>query len=74
MSERDGAVDGLAALDAIPDLDHHAWGHAARAELLHRLGRDDEAAVVRDRAAALGLNAAVLGSLDAWLAAPPRRA
>ena len=74
VSERDGAVDGLAALDAIPDLDNHAWGHAARAELLHRLGRDDEAAVVRDRAAALGLNAAVLGSLDAWLAAPPRRA
>jgi RNA polymerase sigma-70 factor (ECF subfamily) len=74
VAERDGAAAGLAAMEEIPDLDEHAWSHGVRAELLHRLGRGDEAAHERDRAAALGLNDAVLGSLDASLAAPPRRA
>jgi RNA polymerase sigma-70 factor (ECF subfamily) len=73
MAERDGAAAGLAAIDAITDLDAHTWWHAARAELLHRLDRDAEAGDARDRAAELGLNAASLRSLDMSLSRPPRR-
>ena len=72
IAERDGAAAGLAEVDAIDGLDAHAWWHGSRAELLHRLGRDDEAAAARDRAAALGLNAATLRVLDTSLAGPPR--
>jgi RNA polymerase sigma-70 factor (ECF subfamily) len=73
VAERDGAAAGLAEIDGIPDLAEHAWSHGVRAELLHRLGRDEESASERDLAAGLGLNEAVLRSLDASLAAPPRR-
>jgi len=72
VAERDGPVAGLAEVDAIAGLEHHAWWHGARAELLHRLGRDDEARDERDVAARLGINAAALSSLDASLAAAPR--
>jgi RNA polymerase sigma-70 factor (ECF subfamily) len=73
VAERDGADAGLSVVDTIPDLDTHAWWHAARAELLHRLDRGTEAADARDRAAELGLNAASLRSLDGSLSNPPRR-
>ena len=72
MAERDGAAAGLAEVDDIAGLEHHAWWHGARAELLHRLGRDDEAGIERAAAERLGLNAGALASLDSSLAAPPR--
>jgi RNA polymerase sigma-70 factor (ECF subfamily) len=44
VAERDGAAAGLALMDALaPDLDAYHLLHAARADLLRRLGRDDEA-------------------------------
>ncbi len=58
LAERDGPAVGLAAVDDIPGLDDHAWWHAARSELLTRLGRHDEAGTARDRAVSRGLNEA----------------
>jgi RNA polymerase sigma-70 factor (ECF subfamily) len=72
IAERDGAEAGLAEVQAIDGLAHHAWWHGAQAELLHRLDRDDEAAAERTEAQRLGLGAAALRTLDASLAAPPR--
>ncbi len=44
VAERDGPADGLALVDAIDGLEHfHLW-HAARADLLRRLGRGTESA------------------------------
>jgi RNA polymerase sigma-70 factor (ECF subfamily) len=48
-------MDGIAATGA---LDDYSYLHAARADLLRRLGRDVEAAAAYDRAAALTANAA----------------
>ncbi|MGD9956187.1 MAG: RNA polymerase sigma factor [Candidatus Nanopelagicales bacterium] len=70
IAERDGAAAGLVEVDAIPGLEHHAWWHGARAELLHRLGRDDEAQHERHEAERCGLNTAALATLDASLATP----
>lgn len=56
LAERDGPQAGLDAVDAIDGLDGYAWWHAARSELLRRLGRDAEARAAADRAAALGVN------------------
>lgn len=70
VAERDGAAAGLTEVDAIPGLEHHAWWHGARSELLHRLGRDDEARAERQEAARCGLNTAALATLDASLATP----
>lgn len=79
LAERDGPTAGLTAVDAIDTLAGHPWWHGARAELLHRLGRDDEARLARDQAARTGLNAAQLLALDRSLAGghrdrPPRHA
>jgi RNA polymerase sigma-70 factor (ECF subfamily) len=73
VAERDGAAAGLVEIDAIADLDGHSWTHGARAELLHRLGREDEARAARDLAESHGLNDGALRSLDASLDSPPRR-
>ena len=73
IAERDGPEAGLHEMDALVELEHHAWWHGSRAELLHRLGREDEARASRDRAESLGLNAAVLRTLDASLSAPKAR-
>jgi RNA polymerase sigma-70 factor (ECF subfamily) len=44
VAEHDGPAASLALVDAVEGLDgFHLW-HAARADLLRRLGRDDEAA------------------------------
>lgn len=43
IGERDGPVAGLAAVDAVDDLDGYPLWHASRAELLTRLMRFDEA-------------------------------
>jgi len=45
--------DGLALIDEIDGLDEYVSFHAARADLLRRLGRDAEAAVAYERAVAL---------------------
>ncbi len=56
VSERDGAQAGLDEVEAISGLDGYPWWHAARAELLHRLGRRTEAEMASHRALELGLN------------------
>jgi RNA polymerase sigma-70 factor, ECF subfamily len=52
VAEVQGAAAGLALVEAL-DLDGYYPLHAARADLLRRLGRDAEAASAYDRAAAL---------------------
>ena len=49
-------ADGWVLLDAITELESYPPLWAARADVLRRLGRDDEAAVAYRRAAALGTN------------------
>jgi RNA polymerase sigma-70 factor (ECF subfamily) len=73
IAERDGAAIGLPAVESIPGLEAHPWWHAARAELLHRLGRDLESALARDEAVRTGLTAPQLRSLDRSVSQPPRR-
>ena len=59
LAERDGAEAGLAALDPLADrLDGYHLFHAARGELLRRLGRTDEARVADLRALELVTNPA----------------
>jgi RNA polymerase sigma factor (sigma-70 family) len=55
VAERDGAVAGLAEVDAITGLDDHVWWHAARVELLVRLDRRADAAAELEKARELGL-------------------
>ncbi|MGD9961432.1 RNA polymerase sigma factor [Nocardioides sp.] len=57
VAELDGPQVGLAIVDGLPLSDYHAW-HATRADLLRRLGRDDEARAAYDRAIELTENAA----------------
>lgn len=42
VAELDGSEAGLAVLDSL-ELDHYRYYHSARADLLHRAGRDNEA-------------------------------
>ena len=67
IGERDGAQAGLAAIDEVadlPGLETYPYLHAARAVLLRRLGRDDEAASADAVAATLPLNDATRSLLD----------
>jgi RNA polymerase sigma-70 factor (ECF subfamily) len=53
IAMRDGPEPGLAVVDGLlaqDDLAHHHLAHAARADLLRRLGRRDEAAAAYRRA------------------------
>ncbi|HST41872.1 MAG TPA: sigma-70 family RNA polymerase sigma factor, partial [Conexibacter sp.] len=52
VAEADGPAAGLALADALDGLDGYHYLHAARGELLHRLGRDDEARAAWERALA----------------------
>jgi RNA polymerase sigma-70 factor (ECF subfamily) len=52
VAEADGPEAGLDLLERV-DLDGYRYFHAARAELLRRVGRDEEAAAEFDRAIAL---------------------
>jgi RNA polymerase sigma factor (sigma-70 family) len=56
VAERDGPTTGLALVDAVDGLAGYPWWHASRAELLHRLGRAEEARHAYERAFALGLS------------------
>ena len=56
VAELDGAARALAIVDGL-DLDNYYLYHAARADLLERLGRVDEAAVAFEVAVALTANA-----------------
>jgi RNA polymerase sigma-70 factor (ECF subfamily) len=70
VGERDGPAAGLAAVEALlaPEaggaLAGYPLAHAARAELLARLGRDDEAATGYAAALALETNAATRRHLE----------
>ncbi|MGD9528253.1 RNA polymerase sigma factor [Pseudonocardia sp.] len=69
LAERDGAGPGLAAVDAVPGLDAYPLFHAARAELLARLGRGGEAREAYAAALALPQNDAQRAHLLRRLAA-----
>jgi RNA polymerase sigma-70 factor (ECF subfamily) len=56
VAELDGPAPALALLDEL-ELDNFHLYHAARADMLHRLGRVDEAAVAYDRSIDLATNA-----------------
>ena len=53
IAERDGPEAGLAEMTGLADLDHYHLFHAARADLLRRLDRRDEAATAYREALAL---------------------
>ncbi|HEY9308758.1 MAG TPA: DUF6596 domain-containing protein [Microbacterium sp.] len=64
VSERDGPEAGLALVDALrPELEAYHPYHAARAELLRRLGRPAEAGEAYDAAIALAGNTAEVAYL-----------
>jgi RNA polymerase sigma-70 factor (ECF subfamily) len=70
LAERDGAEAGLAALDPLADrLDSYHLFHAARGELLRRVGRADDARAADMRALELTENPAERRILDGRLAA-----
>jgi RNA polymerase sigma-70 factor, ECF subfamily len=52
----EGPEPGLALIDAIDGLDGYHLLHAARADLLRRLGRSEEARAAYERALALATN------------------
>ncbi|WP_292898445.1 RNA polymerase sigma factor [Nitratireductor sp.] len=71
ISMRDGAETGLAAIDAAMadgDLDAYHLAHAARADMLRRLGRDGEAKNAYRRALALARQSAERRFLERRLA------
>ncbi|GAA4687845.1 RNA polymerase sigma factor [Nocardioides nanhaiensis] len=64
VAHADDASTGLALVDAIEGLQDYPYWHAARAVLLRRLGRDDEAAEADAVAARLPVSRPVLQRLD----------
>jgi RNA polymerase sigma-70 factor (ECF subfamily) len=71
VAERDGAAAGLALVEQIGDLADYPWWHAARAELLHRLGHTDPARSAYQQALRLGMNEPLTGHLRRRLAQLP---
>jgi RNA polymerase sigma-70 factor (ECF subfamily) len=67
LAEIDGPEAGLAVLDGL-DLDHYRYFHSARAELLRRAGRADEAGLAYERALQLAKTQAERRSLEERLA------
>jgi RNA polymerase sigma-70 factor (ECF subfamily) len=67
VAELEGPEAGLAVLDGL-DLDHYRYFHSARAELLRRAGRDDEAGDAYRRALDLAQTDAERRSLQNQLA------
>jgi len=68
LGGRDGARAGLAEVEALTGLAAYGPWHAARGELLHRLGRDDDARDAWRAALELEPNAAVRRHLERLLA------
>jgi RNA polymerase sigma-70 factor (ECF subfamily) len=68
VGERAGPAAGLAGVDAVGGLAGYPLWHAARAELLHRLGRPGEAVAAYRAALDLGPNQAQRRHLEARLA------
>jgi RNA polymerase sigma-70 factor (ECF subfamily) len=66
VAELDGPEAGLAVLDGL-DLDHYRYFHSARADLLRRAGRDDEARHAYQRALELAQTEAERRSLSEQL-------
>ena len=71
VAERDGPGPGLALVDAIGGLAGYPWWHAARAELLQRLGRPAEARAAYQRALDLGMNEPQAGHLRGRMSGLP---
>src|SRR6202034_931662 len=71
LAEVHGPAAGLAAVDELrsPALDGYYLFHAARADLLRRVGRDEEAAAAYDVARSLTANPVEQAFLDAQHAA-----
>jgi RNA polymerase sigma-70 factor, ECF subfamily len=65
VGEGDGPAAGLAEVEAVDGLSGYPLWHAARAELLHRLGRAGEAVAAYRSALALGANQAQRRHLEA---------
>lgn len=77
VAEVDGPAAGLTMIDSITGLDRYHLAHAARADLLGRMGRRDQAAAAYRRAHELADNAADRRFLAGRLAAlddPPTTA
>jgi RNA polymerase sigma-70 factor (ECF subfamily) len=74
LAEVRGPAAGLATVDDLrsPALDSYYLFHAARADLLRRLGRDEEAAAAYDVARSLTANPVEQAFLDARRASLPR--
>ncbi len=72
VAMRDGPAVGLELIEAIDGLDDYRPLHAARGELLRRLGRDAEATAAYERALALNPNPAERRLLERRLAELPR--
>ena len=74
VSFAEGPAEALPLLDALAgDLDAFGPFHAARADVLRRLGRDEEAAAAYEAALAVTTNAGESASCAARLAALARR-
>ncbi len=69
VAELDGPAAGLTLIDRITDLDRYHLAHAARADLLHRMGRREQAAAAYRRAHELADNPADRRFLAGRLAA-----
>jgi RNA polymerase sigma-70 factor, ECF subfamily len=67
VAMRDGPQAGLELIDAIDGLDDYQQLHGARADLLHRLGRDAEAVEAYERALELAPNAVERRFIEARL-------
>src|SRR5271167_2476885 len=53
LAEAEGSEAGLRAIERLDELDSYEYFHAARADLLRRLGRSAEASAAYERAFAL---------------------
>jgi RNA polymerase sigma-70 factor (ECF subfamily) len=67
LAMADGPETGLAAIDAVHGLDDYRYLHSARADLLRRLGRKDEARAAYERALELEPNDAERAFLEGRL-------
>ena len=73
IAERDGADVGLQAVDAITGLGEYPWWHAARAELLSRMGRPSEARSALESAKSHALTDAHVRAMNSRLDHPTQR-